>query len=101
MRFLEGADAPKAHRIIAWLWTALVLFFLATFITGCVAASQLSAAEATNGVKFFAVWTMLCTILVGIAGTRILQRYTTPLSVGCLLGCTTVLGSWYLVIVGI
>ena len=94
----DNIDAPKARRIIAWLWTALVLLFLAAFIAGCVAASDLSAEAATGGLKFAASWTILCTLAVGVVGTRILQRYTTPLSVGVLVGGTTVLSGWYLVI---
>ena len=115
--FFDKIDASKARRIVSYMFLGTVIIYVAAFIAGCVAAARLHMEgpdktkigynsteyiegidSASGGVKFAAVWTLLWTIAVGIFATRILQRYTTPLCVGFLLGCTTILSSHYLVI---
>eukprot|EP00580_Thalassiosira_gravida_P020050 CAMPEP_0201670588 /NCGR_PEP_ID=MMETSP0494-20130426/27217_1 /ASSEMBLY_ACC=CAM_ASM_000839 /TAXON_ID=420259 /ORGANISM="Thalassiosira gravida, Strain GMp14c1" /LENGTH=192 /DNA_ID=CAMNT_0048151683 /DNA_START=11 /DNA_END=589 /DNA_ORIENTATION=- len=74
-------------------WAVTVLFMVVFFIVSCIEATKLHeeyGSSASYALQIAAYWSAILHLLLAIAGTFILKRFSTAFTVGCFLGVAVV-----------
>mmetsp|Transcript_19330 Transcript_19330/g.28180 ORF Transcript_19330/g.28180 Transcript_19330/m.28180 type:complete len:168 (+) Transcript_19330:151-654(+) len=93
-RSCSGDPKGSVHRA----WSVTLLFTLLFFVIAIVEVLNLNSSEASTALTAAAVWTTVIQFGMIIVGTFIIKRFTTPFSVGFLLGLVIVVAQQYLLL---